>query len=136
MMALPSLIFLPRIFIRNLHTSLEQDRLFTIVVSSHLLRLGINTPFALVHIVERRERNTAVVIVGVHERIESALGATAAERVLCGVLGKAARSRLAVAAGGGFADEAGCEVLEEAAEGGETAAHDKEVGFDETGRFC
>jgi hypothetical protein len=88
--------------------------------------------FLLVLSVSSNDEGNPTFVVGrVYERIEIAFGAAAAKSSLRIVVREAARSRLAVTSRGGFADKTGCEMLEEAAQCCEAAAHDEKVGFDE-----
>lgn len=88
---------LPSSLIRDLHTSLIQNSLLTVTILSQALRMRCCVCTTLVQFIKGRERNGLIIVVRIHETVESALRTTATECMLSSVVREAARSRLAIA---------------------------------------
>jgi phosphatidylglycerophosphatase A len=121
-----------RVLVGNLDAALEKNRLLTIAVLSLALQLRRRSlATRLMQLVNGRQRDAVVAVVGLHKRVEGAFGGAAGAKSAQALVAKV--GGLAVLARGRiFADELGSKVADETAERAKAAAHDEEVGFDET----
>ena len=77
---------LPGSLIRDLHTPLIQNSLLAIGVLSQALGMRCCIRTTLVQIIKGRERDGLVIVIRIHETVESALRTAAAECMLSSVV--------------------------------------------------